>query len=425
MKLSRRQVLQTVGVAGLVPLTAPEIDAAAQAAQVRPAPAEGKDTPKIAVLMSDTGLIGGAGRAGRGGPAVDAAPAPVPGTPGGAGLNVQDPASGPRRIKQLGISHVCGGGPGGLPWTEDGLRAVMKPWNDAGITVGNLMINVSANIIYGRPNRDADIERIKASLIAAGKAGLAVVEYNFYAHRAVEGYYEDIDTARGGSGWTTFDYDGVMKANQRFPVAANEVGMKFRDLPPLPAEGAHTAAEIWTNIAYYLKAVVPVAERANVRMALHPNDPPAPISRGSEQIMGTLAGWKRLINTVDSPANGITFDCGVTREMGEDPVAVARWFASRDRIGHVHFRNVKVTRPHEKYSEVWIDEGDNNMFAVMRELVRNKYKHQIYPEHPRRIDYDTDRTAFGTQYPGGGGYAAIAYNVGYARAMLQAAMSSL
>jgi mannonate dehydratase len=422
MRFSRRRALQTLGVASLAPLAAIDLEAA----QVPPAPPEGTDTPKIAVLMSDTGLTGGRGR-GAAGAAAGAPPEtpPAPGTPGSAGLNIQDPASGPRRIKQLGINHVCGGGPGILPWTAEGLRAAMKRWSDAGITVGNMMINVPATIVYGRPGRDADIDRIKASLEAAGRAGLAVVEYNFYAHRATEGYYEDIDTARGDSGWTSFDYDGVMKAGQRFPVAPAEVGMTFRDLPPRASEGAHTAAEIWANIAYYLKAVVPVAERANVRMALHPNDPPAPLSRGSEQTMGSLAGWKQLIGTVNSPANCITYDCGVTRELGEDPVIVARWFASRDRIGHVHFRNVKVTRPREKYTEVWIDEGDNNMFAVMRELVKNKYKYQIYPEHPRRIDYDTDRTAFNTQYPGGGGYAAIAYNVGYARAMLQAVLSSL
>jgi mannonate dehydratase len=168
--------------------------------------------------------------------------------------------------------------------------------------------------------------------------------------------------------------------------------------------------------------VVPAAEKANVRLALHPNDPPAPISRGSQQIMATLAGWKKLISIVNSPVNGITFDCGVTRELGEDPIEVCRYFGSRDRINHVHFRNVLVMKPYERYTEVWIDEGLNNMFAVMKELVKNKYTRQIYPEHPRRLDYDTEHGRIGG-YPGGGGYAAIAYNVGYARAMLQAAMS--
>ena len=158
-------------------------------------------------------------------------------------------------------------------------------------------------------------------------------------------------------------------------------------------------------------------------MALHPNDPPAPMSRGSHQIMGTVEGWKRLIDIVPSKSNGITFDCGVTREMGHDPVEVCRYIGSRDRINHVHFRNVTVEKPYEKYAEVFIDEGYNNMFTVMKELVRQKYPRLVYPEHPRAIDYDRAQPNFKPVYPGGGGYAAFAFNVGYARAMLQACLN--
>src|SRR5206468_9604171 len=243
------------------------------------------------------------------------------------------------------------------------------------------------------------VENVIQSIRVAGKVGLPVVEYNWYAHRAMEGYFEE--TGRAGAGWTGFDYD------------------RMKDLPPIAEEGARTLDEMWANITYFLKAVIPEAEKSGVRMALHPNDPPAPVSRGSQQIMATVEGWKKLIEIVKSPSNGITFDCGVTREMGHDPVEVCGYFASRDRINHVHFRNVKVKKPYERYTEVFIDEGENNMFAVMKELVRQKYPRLIYPEHPRAIDYDRERAAI-RGYPGGGAYAAFAFNVGYARAMLQA-----
>jgi len=169
------------------------------------------------------------------------------------------------------------------------------------------------------------------------------------------------------------------------------VQRRLQGLPPLPEEGAHSLDEMWNNATYFLKAVIPVAQESGVRLALHPNDPPAPISRGSGQIMGTVAGWKKYTSIVDSPSNGITFDCGVTREMGEDPVEVCRYFASRDRINHMHYRNVRVIKPYERYTEVAIDEGQVDMFAVMKELVKNKYRYQIYPEHPRRLDYDAER----------------------------------
>ena len=308
-----------------------------------------------------------------------------------------------RRARQLGVDHVIGGG-GPIPWNEGRLKERVALLHAYGLTLGNLMIAWFPNAIYARPGRDEDIENVIRSIRAAGRAGLPVIEYNWYAHRAMEGYFEE--TGRAGAGWTGFDYE------------------RMKGLPPLPVEGAQTLEEMWANIAYFLRAVIPVAEEAGVRLALHPNDPPAPVSRGSEQIMGTLEGWKRLIGIVDSPSNGITFDCGVTREMGHDPVEVCRYFGDRDRINHVHYRNVRVQRPYERYTEVFLDEGEVDMFGVMKELVRQKYPRLVFPEHPRGIDYDRERPGFHPQYPGGGGYAAYAFNVGYTRAMLQAALAS-
>ncbi len=307
-----------------------------------------------------------------------------------------------RRVRQLGVDHILGGG-GPIPWDEASLKARIARLKGLGLTLGNLMIGGFPNAIYARPGRDKEIEKVIQSIRAAGRAGLPVVEYNWYAHRAMEGYFEE--TGRAGAGWTGFDYE------------------RMKGLPPLPEEGAHTLDEMWANITYFLKAVVPVAEESGVRLALHPNDPPAPLSRGSQQIMGTVEGWKRLIGIVDSPANGITFDCGVTREMGQDPVEACRYFGSRDRINHVHFRNVQVRKPYERYTEVFLDEGEIDMFAVMKELVRQRYPRLIYPEHPRGIDYDRERPGFRPYYPGGGGYAAEAFNIGYTRAMLQAALT--
>jgi len=364
---SRRDILQGVGAAALTASVA----GAAQSSGQR---SEARDTPKICLEAGAGSLAAGT---------LDAA--------------------GMRKVKQLGVDHVLMGGPQ-IPWEESRLRSVMEQIKAAGLTLGNMMIGGFPNAIYGRPGRDQEIEKVQESIRAAGRAGLPVVEYNFYAHRIVEGYYEEI--GRAGSGLTAFDYDRV------------------KDLPPLPEEGAHSLDEMWNNVTYFLKAVIPVAQESGVRMALHPNDPPAPMSRGSEQIMGTVAGWKRLIDIVPSTSNGITFDCGVTREMGEDPVEVCRYFGERDRINHMHFRNVRVRKPYEKYTEVWLDEGQVDMFAVMKELVRQKYPRQIYPEHPRAVDYDRERPGFKSYYPGGGGYAGFSYNVGYARAMLQAALGS-
>ena len=265
-----------------------------------------------------------------------AAPGPGRGGGGYGGTLAPKPADAGlaayRRIRQLGVNHLLGVGVGGFPWTVESVGRAVQTAKDNGMVAYNSMINIPANIIYGRDGRDKDLELVIASIQAAGKAGLPVVEYNFYAHRAIEGYYEQV--GRAGAGYTGFNNDLELLVNESGGVVPgilrdekgqitpetlqanpNAKKIRFRDLPPLSNEGAHKLDEMWNNITYFLKAAVPAAEKAGVRLALHPNDPPAPVSRGSQQIMGTVAGWKHLIEIVNSPANGITFDCGVTREM--------------------------------------------------------------------------------------------------------------
>ena len=322
-----------------------------------------------------------------------------------------------RMHKQFGDNYVHMSGPQ-LPWTEAGLRAIMDRFQAGGLTVINMMLPTLSAIIYSRPGRDEQIRQVQDSLRAAGAVKLPVVEYNFYGHRLTEGYYNV--PGRGGSGYLGYDYNRKMANTQddhwAYPAtrSAAEMALAPRELEPLPDEGPYTAEEMWGNITYFLQAVIPVAEKADVRMALHPNDPPAPVSRGTHQIMNSFAGWKRLVSIVDSPSNGMTFDCGVSNELGENPLEVLEYLADRDRINHVHYRNDITEAPSTKYIEVFTDNGTVNMFAVMRELVRRKYRFGIFPEHPRKNDID-DRL--------GGDFVSYLYNLAYARGMLQASLT--
>ena len=326
-------MLQAVGAATLVAAARPTSAPAAQPAFAR-MPPEGKDTPKICL-----GFWG----------AVDEA--------------------GMRRVKQIGVDHVLTGGPK-IPWEEADVRARIDRFKAGGLTLCNMMISGFDDVIWGRPGADAQIDNVIASIRAAGKAGLPVIEYNFYANRLIEGYKEETGAPAPATPPTTTSCR--------------------RTCPPKEGVGTHTRAEQLKRAEHFLKAVVPEAEKANVRLALHPNDPPVPLSRGSEQIMATFAHWKEYLDLVKSPYNGMTFDCGVTREMGEDPVAVCRYLGERDCINHVHFRNVVVRKPYVDYTEVFLDDGQVDMFGVMKELVRQKYPRAIYPEHPRAIDVDRE-----------------------------------
>jgi len=477
-RFSRRKMMQGVGGAALAQSLELEM---AQAATARQWPImEGPDTPHLALAPGDGGAPLPASLRPTAATAAAGAPGAAPGAAGGRGAGAgagggrgggggyggflapkpEAPAAAPadaaaaggrgggrggpqsyERIQQLGVTYLIGvgvGGGGGGGLTEESVRRAVQTAKDNGMVAYNAMINVPASVIYGKETRAKDLEPFIASIEAAGKGGLPVLEYNFYAHRAIEAYYETV--GRGKAGYTGYDYELELLVNENGvvvgPIYRDEKGqitpetlaafpnakkMKFKDLPPLANEGAHSLTEMWANVTYFLKAVIPVAEKAGVRMALHPNDPPAPISRGSGQIMGTVDGWKKLVGIVDSPANGITFDCGVTREMGSDAIATAEWFASRKKINHCHYRNVLVVKPYEKYQELFIDAGQNDMFGVMKALVKNKYTGTIYPEHPRAMDTDRDRVAPGGRlggYPGGGGPTGITFSVAYARAMM-------
>ncbi len=185
-KLSRRTILKSAGAAALAmpaaygpsALSLPATPAAT--APGRPQ-VEGKDTPKICL---------------------DAALSGSPGNPAG----LHDEAAAAQRIRQLGVDHVISGG-GRIPWEESRLKNMMDHFKSNGLVLANLMIAGFPNAIYNRPGRDADVENVIRSIRVAGKVGLPVIEYNWYAHRAVEGYFEE--TGRAGAGWTGFDYERV------------------------------------------------------------------------------------------------------------------------------------------------------------------------------------------------------------------------
>lgn len=245
------------------------------------------------------------------------------------------------------------------------------------------------NIRLGRPERVAEIEDVCRSLDVLGKAAIPVVEYVFNLV-GCWGYSGQGNTwGRGGAEVTHFDYHTV------------------QDTPaPDPAEEA-SAEQMWERIEYFLQRVVPAAEAAEVRLACHPNDPPVPYLRGEARVLGSLEGMKRLIEIVPSETNGLNFCQGTVTEMGVDVIEAIRYFGSRDKINHVHFRNVRGAVP--VYDEVFVDEGDADMVAAMRAYKEVGYRGTIMGDHTPRVAGDTPF-----------GHRGHAFALGYIRALMQA-----
>ena len=278
------------------------------------------------------------------------------------------------------------------PWDIEELARSKKRIEDAGLTPMMLHLGRPIRILHGKDGSGEELDNVKQNLRIAGKLGIPVVEYNFTPLRGSEGYSQT--TGRGNSGLRDYDHE------------------RTKDLPPLDNVGTHTREEMWDRLRAFLKEVIPVAEEAGVRMACHPNDPPIPVFRGAAQPVRSLDDLKELVGVVDSPSNGITLDTGVTTEMGEDAAEAIRWFGSRDRINHVHYRNVRVETPYYKYVEVFHDEGDCDMLACMEAFVEVNYQYLLIPDHTPAFSGDTIGNQMGW-----------AWALGYLRALRQKAQS--
>ena len=271
-----------------------------------------------------------------------------------------------RRLKQIGVDHVLTGGPrsrGTKPTcargsTLQGRRHHALQHDDLGLRRRDL----------GPSGRRREDRAVISSIRAAGRAGLPVVEYNFYANRLMEGYKEETGRAGAATRRTTTRCRRTCsrrKASARTPAPSSSNAPSTFSRRSCPRPRRPTSA--WRSI--------PTIRPCRSAAAPSRSWPRSRTGRSTSKL-------------VDSPFNGMTFDCGVTREMGEDPVAVCRWLGERDRINHVHFRNVVVRKPYVDYTEVFLDDGQVDMFAVMRELVRQKYPRGDLPgasaRHRRR-----------------------------------------
>lgn len=250
-------------------------------------------------------------------------------------------------------------------------------------------------IITNKPGRDQQIEDWCTSLRNLGKAGIPMLQYNWVIEAASWlGNWRTTDKTigRGGARYFSFDYEVAKKV----PVTADF--------------GVITEEEMWASLTYFLKAVIPVAEEAGVKMVVHPADPQVPSIAGIARIIRSPEAYDRMFNIVPGDYNGMVFCIGCFSQMMEpDGVYEAiRHFGAAKKIGYVHFRNISGTR--EKFDEVYPDEGKLDMFKCIQLLNDVGYKGIIIPDH-------TPHGVGDTEY----GHQGRAYAIGYMKGLMQVA----
>ena len=141
------------------------------------------------------------------------------------------------------------------------------------------------------------------------------------------------------------------------------------------------------NLARFLRAVVPAAEEAGIRMAIHPDDPPRSLF-GLPRIVSTADDLAAIMAMVDSPSNGITFCTG---SLGAGPVndvpAMARRFAGR--IHFAHLRNV-AKEPDGSFMEADHLGGDTDMVSVVSTLLEEQKRRRDAGDARWRIPFRPD-----------------------------------
>jgi len=277
-------------------------------------------------------------------------------------------------VTQAGATHAVVFFPrtppeGGAPWDRVPLQGMKQRLERAGLEFAVIESSPPMhNTRLGLPGRDEEIELFCTMLRNMGEVGIPVVCYNFMAVFGWQRTHMDIP-ARGGALVTCYDH------------AVN------RDAP-LTEYGVVPEERLWENFEYFLKRVVPVAEKAKVKLALHPDDPPLSPIRGIGRIFRSVEAFQRAIDLVPSEVNGITMCQGNFTLMTDDLPSVIRHFGKQGRIHFVHFRDVKGTP--DNFVETFHEAGKTDMLACMQAYEDIGFEGVLRPDHVPTLEGDNN-----------------------------------
>ncbi|MGV3490250.1 MAG: mannonate dehydratase [Devosia sp.] len=287
--------------------------------------------------------------------------------------------------------------PGDHRWEEKDVAALAKQVTDAGLkfeAIENVPTHFYHKAMMGLDGRDEQIENYQATIRAVARAGIPVLGLHFMPNSV---WTTDRNgQTRGGATARRFDMsvveahiDDLEKLRSYMPTTLGRAS----SMPLFGKDGPFiTEDQMWSNYEYFMKAVLPVAEEEGLKLALHPDDPPVPMLGGVARLFYKPDNFKKAYELVGkSPSWTLDLCLGCCSEMvgGKENVKeMIEYFAPKQAISYIHFRDVKGTVP--DFTECFIGDGNFDPAEVLILLAENGFEGFLLDDHVPKMDGDSD-----------------------------------
>ena len=318
------------------------------------------------------------------------------------------------------------------PWRYETLAKIVGRLADAGLKVVGLEgdpFDMTPIKNFGEQGMEAGereeaLAHYRELIESMARLGIKLLCYNFMVGKGWS--RTGVREGRGGAKATFFSLstslrDAAPSAGENSTCSARSTRLNNSNSPL--CDSASSAGEnstrlklsheqVWANYEYFIKAVMPTAEKCGVRMGLHPDDPCLPSLGGYARIFGSVEAYDRAYALYPSPSNAVTFCQANFKLMGADLESAARHFGKR--IAFIHVRDVEGTK--EDFTELFHDQGDTDQFALMRTYRELGLDVPVRGDHVPEMAYDRALTPEGTP-----GYFTLGrlFANGYLKALLQ------